>query len=57
MRKLWHDIQTHKRAAALFLVYWLVTTVVATSVWFDTTQSPLLLATSPLIAGGMVALE
>jgi len=54
MRKLWQDIQTHQRAAVLFLVYWLACTVVALSVWFDTTQGAVLLATSPLIAGALV---
>ncbi len=53
MRKLWQDIQTHKRAALLFLVYWLVTVVVTFITWDQGIPSPvvLLISTVPLIAG------
>lgn len=33
MRRLWRDIQAHKRAAVLFLVYWLATLVVIPMTW------------------------
>ncbi len=58
MRKLWQDIQTHKRAAVLFLVYWLVTLVVSFITWDMGIPFPvvLLLFTVPLIAGIFVGL-
>jgi hypothetical protein len=56
MRKLWHDIQAHKRAAVLFLVYWLATLVVIPITWDRGIPFPvvLLLFTTPLIAGVLV---
>ena len=58
MRKLWQDIQTHKRAAVLFLVYWLVTLVVSFITWDMGIPFPvvLLIFTVPLIAGIFVGL-
>jgi hypothetical protein len=59
MRKLWQDIQAHKRAAVLFLIYWLVTLVVILITWDEGIPFPvvLLLLTVPLIAGILVGLS
>jgi Na+/citrate or Na+/malate symporter len=56
MRKLWHDIQAHKWAAVLFVVYWLATLVVVHSTWAGGIPDPVvaLLFTTPLIAGFLV---
>lgn len=56
MRKLWRDFQAHKRAAVLFLVYWLATLGVVLVTWFHGIpgQVVLLLLTTPLIAGALV---
>ena len=56
MRKLWQDIQAHKRAAVLFLVYWLATLAVVPITWVSGIPSPVvvLLLTTPLIAGALV---
>jgi len=58
VRKLWRDIQAHKRAAVLFLVYWLATLAVVPITWAGgaPTDVPLvaLLMTIPLIAGALV---
>jgi hypothetical protein len=58
MRKLWRDIQAHKRAAVLFLVYWLPILAVIPITWAGGTPTdvPLvvLLFTIPLIAGALV---
>jgi hypothetical protein len=56
MRKLWHDIQTHKRAALLFVVYWLATLAVIPITWTGGIPSPVvvLLLTTPLMAGVLV---
>lgn len=57
MRKLWHDIQTHKRAAVLFLAYWLATLAVIPITWTPGgIPYPVvaLLLTTPLIAGALV---
>jgi hypothetical protein len=50
MRRLWHDIQTHQRAAVVFLVYWVAAALAAAR------DSPglLLLFATPLIAGALV---
>ena len=58
MRKLWQDIQAHKRAAVLFLGYWLAILVVILFTWDQGIPSPvvLLLFTVPLIAGILVGL-
>ena len=58
MRKLWHDIQAHKREAGLFLVYWLAMLAVVLITWHEGVPSPvvLLLFTVPLIAGILVGL-
>ena len=58
MRKLWQDIQAHKRAAVLFLVYWIVMLVVIFITWDKGIPFPvvLLLFTLPLIAGILVGL-
>jgi uncharacterized membrane protein YbhN (UPF0104 family) len=58
MRKLWQDIRAHKRAAMLFLVYWLATLVVILITWDMGIPFPvvLLLFTVPLIAGILVGL-
>ena len=56
MRKLWRCIQTHKRAAVLFLVYWLATLAVTVITWNEGIPLPVvgLLFTTPLIAGALV---
>jgi len=56
MKKLWHDIQAHKRAAVLFLVYWLATLAVVPITWAGGIPPPVvvLLLTTPLIAGALV---
>jgi hypothetical protein len=53
MSKLWHDIQTHKRAAVLFLAYWLATLAIVPITWSRGIPYPVvaLLFTTPLIAG------
>jgi hypothetical protein len=58
MRKLWQDIQAHKWAAVLFLVYWLATLVVVPITWVEGIPFSvvLLLFTVPLIAGILVGL-
>ena len=58
MRRLWQDIQAHKRAAVLFLVYWLATLVATPITWDEGIPFPvvLLLFTVPLIAGILVGL-
>jgi hypothetical protein len=58
MRKLWQDIQAHKWAAVLFVVYWLATLVVVPITWNEGIPFPvvLLLFTVPLIAGILVGL-
>lgn len=58
MRKLWQDIQAHKRAAVFFLLYWLATLVVVAITWDGGVPFPvvLLLFTVPLIAGILVGL-
>jgi hypothetical protein len=58
MRKLWQDIQAHKLAAVLFLMYWLATLVVIPITWDAGIPFPvvLLLLTVPLIAGILVGL-
>ncbi len=56
MRRLWHDIQAHKRAAVLFLVYWLATLAVVPMTWSGGIpgRGVVLLFTTPLIAGALV---
>ena len=56
MRRLWHDFQVHKWAAALFLVYWLTTLAVVYLAWHEGIPYPVLvlLLTIPLIAGALV---
>jgi hypothetical protein len=56
MRKLWHEIQTHKRAALLLLAYWLATLAVIPITWSGGIPYPVvaLLFTTPLIAGVLV---
>ena len=56
MRKLCHDIQTHKRAAVLFLAYWLATLAVVHITWAGGIPDPVvaLLFTTPLIAGALI---
>jgi len=56
MRRLWHDFQAHKRAAVLFLVYWLATLAVDFVTWHHgIPDGPLILVlTTPLIAGALV---
>ena len=56
MRSLWHDVQAHKRAAVLFLVYWLATLAVSLVTWSGGIPGPVvvLLLTTPLIAGALV---
>jgi hypothetical protein len=58
MRKLWQEIQAHKRAAWFFLVYWLATLGVSFITWDSGIPFPvvLLLFTVPLIAGILVGL-
>ena len=56
MRRLWHDVQAHKWAAALLLVYWLATLVVSFATWHHgiPDRVVVLLLTSPLVAGFLV---
>ena len=56
MRRLWHDVQAHKRAAVLFLLYWLATLAVILVTWSGGIPDPVvvLLLTTPLIAGFLV---
>jgi len=56
MRRLWHDIQAHKRAAVLFLAYWLATLAVIPLTWTGGIPGwvVVLLLTTPLIAGALV---
>lgn len=58
MRRLWQDIQAHKWAAVLFLVYSLATLVATAITWDEGIPFPvvLLLFTVPLIAGILVGL-
>jgi hypothetical protein len=53
MRRLWHDLQAHKRAAVLLLVYWLATLAVDLLTWSRGIRDQVLL-TTPLIAGFLV---
>lgn len=56
MRKLWQDIQAHKRAAVLYLVYWLATLTVSFITWAAGNPGWVvgLLFTNPFIVGAMV---
>lgn len=56
MRKLWQNVQAHKWAALVFLVYWIATLVVVPLTWASGIPTPvvLLLFTVPLVAGILV---
>ncbi len=57
MGKLWRDLWAHKRAAALFLLYWLATVAVVVVTWEPggmANGALVLLLTTPLIAGALV---
>lgn len=56
MRRLWHDVQAHKRTAVLLLVYWLATLAVGLVTYRGGTPERVvvLLLTTPLIAGILV---
>jgi hypothetical protein len=56
MRKLWRDLQAHGRAAALFLVYWLVILAVIHMTWDGGIPELIVVLafTTPLIAGALV---
>ena len=56
MRRLWHDVQAHKRAATLLLLYWLATLAVVVVTWNGGIPAAvvLLVLTTPLIAGFLV---
>lgn len=56
MRRLWHDFQAHKWAAALLLVYWLATLAVSFATWYHgiPDRVVVLLLTTPLVAGFLV---
>jgi hypothetical protein len=56
MRRLWHDIQAHRLASVLFLMYWLATLAVSLVTWNGGIPDPVvvLLLTTPLIAGFLV---
>ena len=56
MRRLWHDAKAHKLAAALFLMYWLMTLVIDFVTWFYGMPGEvvILFLTTPLIAGALV---
>ena len=56
MRQLWHDIQTHRLAAALFLVFWLATWGITWATW-QASMSSLALGLHlllPFVAGALV---
>ena len=56
MRRLWDDFQAHKRAAVVFLMYWLATLAVSFATWYHgiPDRVVVLLLTTPLIAGFLV---
>lgn len=55
-RRLWQDVQAHRQASVLFLVYWLASLAVVEIAWNGGIPGPavLLLFTLPLIAGALV---
>jgi hypothetical protein len=56
MKRLWRDFRAYKRAAVLFLVYWLATLAVVPMTWAGgiPVRTVVLLLTTPLIAGILV---
>ena len=54
MRRLWHDVQAHTRAAVLFVLYWLATLGLDFVTWFHPDRVVILFLTTPLIAGALV---
>jgi len=56
MRRLWRDVQAHKRGSVLLLLYWLATLAVARVTWSGGLSGWVvaLLLTTPLIAGALV---
>jgi hypothetical protein len=56
MRRLWRDLQAHRRAAVLFLTYWLAILAVIHLTWAGGIPERIvvLVLTTPLIAGALV---
>lgn len=56
MSKLWQDIVTHKRAAVLFLAYWLAILAVVHITWNHGIRGSVvaLIFSTPLVAGALV---
>ena len=56
MRRLWRDLQAHRRAAVLFLVYWLAILAVIHMTWAGGIPERIVVLafTTPLIAGALV---
>jgi len=54
MKRLWSDIQTHRQASLLFLSCWLVSTVIAITVFPDSPVMAVIVLSPPLAAGALV---
>ena len=56
MRRLWRDLQAHRRAAVLFLVYWLALLALIHLTWAGGIPERIVVFvfTAPLIAGTLV---
>jgi len=54
MKRLWHDIQTHRQASLWFLACWLVSTVVAIILFPDSPGMAVIVLAPPLVVGALV---
>jgi hypothetical protein len=54
MKKLWNNIQTHRQASLLFLSCWLVSTVIAITVFPDSPVMAVIVLSPPLAVGALV---
>ena len=54
MKTLWNSIQTHWQASLLFLSCWLVSAVIAITVFPDSPVMAVILLSPPLAAGALV---